>query len=181
MIYVYLNNKKLKLQLLLQLSKIDQLEKEKKYSEPIDIINTSVDELKETIRQRFLNLVSSIDKKNYIVSNEVLDSAIYKKFDERRHNADAKITGEDWSELDLMLNVAYPLFKKKIYLMCDNISYNQYCVCMLIKCKFAQCEIADIMNLSDEGISSIRRRLCKKCLIGENSKASDWDRFIYSL
>ena len=92
-----------------------------------------------------------------------------------------KITNSDWSELDEVINKAYPMFKKKIYMMCEGISYSHYCVCMLIKCKFAQCEIADIVNMSDKGVSSIRRRLCNKCSAGKNNKASDWDKFIYSL
>ena len=126
-------------------------------------------------------MISNQNKKQYIVHELILNSLIYKKFKDRSYNENSKIETEDWIKLDELINEIYPEFRNRIELLCNKLSQNQYRVSMLIKCKFAQVEIADIMNMSEEGVSSMRRRLSEKCFSGKNVRASDWDKFIYSI
>lgn len=179
-VFLSVKNRNLSLQLRLQLSKIDLLQKDKQNLEIVEP-DLSVDALKDLIRSKYIELTSNVNKQNYQVSPIILNSDIYNQFALRLTRITQKIGESEWGELDRVINEAYPDFKRNISVLCDKISNNNYRICMLIKCRFTQAEIGTIINMSDEGVSSVRRRLYKKCFPGMKCSASEWDKFIYSL
>ena len=87
---------------------------------------------------------------------------------------------QDWAELDNVINLAYPKFKTYLHIMHENISEQEYKICMLVKCKFGPKNIGILTFRDKTTVTSTRKRLYRKFFY-EEGKANDFDRFIYSL
>lgn len=86
---------------------------------------------------------------------------------------------EEWEEMEVRLNEAYPNFAGTLRGLCK-MSETEWHVCMLTKLRVAPTDIAKVMNKDASSISSIRKRLFQK-LFDKKGKPKDWDDYILSL
>ena len=85
----------------------------------------------------------------------------------------------EWEQLARQLDASFDHFTQKL-LQLGLLKEKELHTCMLIKAQFKNKEMAQLLCLSPEGISSIRRRLCARFLDGKK-EPKEWDRFILSL
>ena len=85
----------------------------------------------------------------------------------------------EWEQLARQLDASFDHFTQKL-LQPGLLKEKELHTCMLIKAQFKNKEMAQLLCLSPEGISSIRRRLCARFLDGKR-EPKEWDRFILSL
>ncbi|WP_298106715.1 tetratricopeptide repeat protein [uncultured Bacteroides sp.] len=85
----------------------------------------------------------------------------------------------EWEQLARQLDASFDHFTQKL-LQLGLLKEKELHTCMLIKAQFKNKEMAQLLCLSPEGISSIRRRLCARFLDGKR-EPKEWDRFILSL
>ena len=85
----------------------------------------------------------------------------------------------EWEQLARQLDTSFDHFTQKL-LQLGLLKEKELHTCMLIKAQFKNKEMAQLLCLSPEGISSIRRRLCARFLDGKK-EPKEWDRFILSL
>lgn len=60
------------------------------------------------------------------------------------------------------------------------MSQTEYRICMLIKCGVSLSEIQNILNMSKQNVSSVRKRLMKK-FFSVDAPPNKWDEYIRSL
>ena len=108
-------------------------------------------------------------------------SEIYKKLQNRVNSArgEAYIIPEEWDSLKELINPAYPTFFERLYSL-HTPNENELHVCILLKLQFRQADIARLLQLKPESISSIRRRLYQK-VTGSKGSPEMWDKIIDSL
>ena len=85
----------------------------------------------------------------------------------------------EWEQLARQLDTSFDHFTQKL-LQLGLLKEKELHTCMLIKAQFKNKEMAQLLCLSPEGISSVRRRLCTRFLDGKR-EPKEWDRFILSL
>ena len=85
----------------------------------------------------------------------------------------------EWEQLARQLDTSFDHFTQKLVQL-GLLKEKELHTCMLIKAQFKNKEMAQLLCLSPEGISSIRRRLCARFLDGKK-EPKEWDRFILSL
>ena len=90
-----------------------------------------------------------------------------------------RMKDEEWVEMEVRLNEAYPNFAGTLRGLCK-MSETEWQVCMLIKLRVAPKEIARVMNKDASSISSIRKRLFQK-LFDKKGKPKELDDYILSL
>lgn len=98
---------------------------------------------------------------------------------ERRVAAGDRLDDEDWKEMERQLNSAYPQFSRNLFGLI-RLSDTEYKVCMLVKMRIRQKDIATVLYKTPNAISSIRARLYQKVFL-KKGKATDWDDFIMTL
>ena len=108
-------------------------------------------------------------------------SEIYKKLQNRANSArgEAYIIPEEWDSLKELINPAYLTFFERLYSL-HTPNENELHVCILLKLQFRQADIARLLQLKPESISSIRRRLYQK-VTGSKGSPEMWDKIIDSL
>ena len=108
-------------------------------------------------------------------------SEIYKKLQNRANSArgEAYIIPGEWDSLKELINPAYPTFFERLYSL-HTPNENELHVCILLKLQFRQADIARLLQLKPESISSIRRRLYQK-VTGSKGSPEMWDKIIDSL
>ncbi len=112
------------------------------------------------------------------VENDFMNSDYY--FDiQRRIAARGHLDDEDWKEMERQLNSAYPQFTRNLFGLIK-LSDTEYKVCMLIKMRIQQKDIAKVLYKAPNTISSIRARLYQKVFL-KKGKSADWDDFIMTL
>ena len=117
---------------------------------------------------------------DYQLNEIIVTSEIYNKICDLLNKETPYLTKQDWDALDEVVNNAYPKFKTNLRIMYDNMSEQDYKICMLVKCKFGSKNIGKLTFKDITTISSSRKRLYEK-IFCEKGSASDFDRFIYSL
>lgn len=193
-------SKRKKLQLNIQLEKLEELKKEqyRKSTQFIEENNAKIEELED--RQRHTDQENSFLKKQLQRQQEIIlctnkqiefqieeceqarvalfNSDIYTHFKSLIHS-DKKLTDDDWIQLENAINSAYNGFVGKLYKL-HTISEHELHVCLLIKIDILPNDIANLTNHSKESIASTRRRLFEKVFLNKG-KPKDWDEFIMSL
>lgn len=108
-------------------------------------------------------------------------SDLYKQLQERTNSACGKayVAPEEWESLKEFINPAYPTFFERLHSL-HAPNDNELHVCMLLKLRFRPADIARLLQLKPESISSIRKRLYQK-VTGSKGKPEMWDKIIYSL
>ena len=98
----------------------------------------------------------------------------------RQHiEAGDNLTDDEWQELERQVNTTFTGFSRKLRSL-YNFSATEFRVCLLLKLRASNKDIAAVVNRAPESVSSIRNRLHKKVL-GPNGGAKEWDEFISSL
>lgn len=197
------HNKRKCLELKQQLGKLRIIEKENK--EKIDSFERYKAQ-KEELEKNLANINipdNSIQKKqlgqkiellNHILQQQVIEkeqekeaqefllrSNLYKELQRRANSVrgEAYIISEEWDSLKGLISPAYPTFFERLYSL-HTPNENELHVCMLLKLQFRQADIARLLQLKPESISSIRRRLYQK-VTGSNGSPEMWDKIIDSL
>lgn len=168
-------NKRLILELQLQLATVKQLKDEKERNK-----TPNKDELMSKLKAYFDEITSNENNKRACVHEYILSSKAYQDVLSSLDQKTAVITDSLWNELSEEVNTIHPDFKDTLYTLNRKLSDNEYHVCLLLKCGFAPTQIAHLTNHSQESVSSTRRRLCYKFFHVEG-KPSDCDSFIYSI
>ena len=107
-------------------------------------------------------------------------SDIYLRFKKYTNSSHAsRLTDKDWENLQTKIDECFDRFTYKLYGL-YRLSQTELHICLLLKAQFRNKEIASLINLSDEGITSIRRRLYAK-MFKEKGDAKKLNEFISSL
>lgn len=86
-----------------------------------------------------------------------------------------------WSEVEAVINEAYPGFTDRLQLLLPKMSGKEWQVSLLLKAQLTHQLIAEIICETQGGESNIRRRLSKKLFPSETPSSSKFDDFIGSL
>ena len=88
-----------------------------------------------------------------------------------------KLTDEDWEELKREIETAWPLFMDKLRSLYPNLNKRQMQVCLLTKIGLKPKLVAELVDLSEQGVGSLKRRLYEKAF-NEKGGTKDFDRSI---
>lgn len=172
--------------------KIESLERYKAQKEELEKDLTSADIPENSPQKRQIN--QKIELLNHILQQKAIEneqekeaqdylfnSDIYRKLQERANSArgEAYVNPEEWEILKELISPAYPNFFERLHSL-HTPNENELHVCLLIKLQFRQADIARLLQLKPESISSIRRRLYQK-VTTEKGAPEMWDKIIYSL
>ena len=172
-------NKKLKYQLALQLSRIEQLKPELSSHKTLDPAEETVTDLRMLLVEKYKQIVSSFDPSEYRVSDTILNSEAYMKMKAAVINS-ALPDASDWKELDEVVNSSCENFSQKLYNLYSGISELEYHVCLLVKCGFTPTEIGFLTCRTKGSIANLRRRLYSKIFFN-NGTPTDCDNLIMAL
>ena len=121
-------------------------------------------------------------RKRELAEKDFFSSDVYKHFKElSEKGTTSSLKAEDWKALQEQLDACYDGFTHKLDRLYSKMSERERQVCILVKAGFSKTEIANLVHLSSEGVSSVRRRLYAKVFKGANGGSKDWDAFILSL
>ena len=105
-------------------------------------------------------------------------SEIYALFRQKLATGQA-VTSAEWDRFAKQLDGTFDGFTQKLGRL-GQLKEKEWRASLLIKARFKNKEIAALLFLSPEGVSSLRRRLCAK-FFQNGSEAKEWDKFILSL
>ena len=88
-----------------------------------------------------------------------------------------KLTDEDWEKLKREIETAWPLFMDKLRSLYPNLNKRQMQVCLLTKIGLKPKLVAELVDLSEQGVGSLKRRLYEKAF-NEKGGTKDFDRSI---
>ena len=129
---------------------------------------------------KYANQKALLEQSKRKVSEEqFFVSTVYKHFKELLTREDPRVVCQDWKDLQVQLDECYDGFTHKLEAI-HKMSEREMQICLLLKAGFSKTEIAKLIHLSLEGISSVRRRLYAK-VFNDKGGAKDWDLFISSL
>lgn len=97
----------------------------------------------------------------------------------RRIEAGDNLKPDEWKEVEQRLKVVYPRFSNSLRSL-YHFSDTELQVCMLLKLRASNKEIAGVIKRAPDSVSSIRNRLYKK-VFGSDGGAKEWDEFIRKL
>ncbi len=171
-----------KLELSQQLIKIKQLESDIHFfSANLFQNETTAELLSEQIRNTIKEHSKNIEAEKYTVPLEILDSDIYKRLKQYYKDKTAvPISNDEWKSFDNLINTVHVNFKLKLIQLNSKLTEHEYHICLLLKCRFANSEIAFLTHKDKTSISQARKRLYKKMFLCEG-ESSEFDKFIYSL
>ena len=117
--------------------------------------------------------------KRKVSEEQFFASTVYEHFKELLTREKPRVVYQDWKDLQVRLDECYDGFTHKLEAI-HKMSEREMQICLLLKAGFSKTEIAKLIHLSLEGISSVRRRLYAK-VFNDKGGAKDWDLFISSL
>lgn len=88
-----------------------------------------------------------------------------------------KLTDEDWEKLKREIETAWPLFMDKLRSLYPNLNKRQMRVCLLTKIGLKPKLVAELVDLSEQGVGSLKRRLYEKAF-NEKGGTKDFDSSI---
>ncbi|ADV43219.1 tetratricopeptide repeat protein [Bacteroides helcogenes] len=191
--------KRRNLELKQQLEKLQNIEKENQEKiEFLEGYKSQKEELKKNLtnisipegnaREQKIELLNHILQQQVIEAEQekraqehLLCSDLYKKLQERANSVrgEAYITSEEWNSVREFISPAYPTFLERLYSL-HTPNENELHVCILLKLQFRPADIARLLQLKPESISSIRKRLYQK-VTGSKGNPELWDKIIHSL
>ena len=135
--------------------------------------------------QQQIDILSHMNRQVELEQNKRLldqdlfsQSEIYALFRQKLATGQA-VTSAEWSRFAEQLDSAFDGFTQKLGRL-GQLKEKEWRASLLIKARFKNKEIAALLFLSPEGVSSLRRRLCAK-FFQNGSEAKEWDKFILSL
>ena len=105
---------------------------------------------------------------------------IWRRLQELQTSADTfsmKLTQEEWEELKSEINAAWPLFMDKLHSLYPNLNMRQLQVCLLTKIGLKPKLVAELVDLSEQGVGSLKRRLYEKAF-NKSGGTKDFDSSI---
>jgi len=196
-------NKRKNLMLQQQMEKLRKIEKEnrekiaflEKYHSQKEELNKGItrinlpenNEQKQQLEQR-MELLNHIlqqqvieEEQEKLAQEQLFHSDLYRKLQERANSprGEAYVNSDEWKSLKAFIHPAYPKFFERLHSL-HTPSENELHVCILLKLRFRQADIARLLRLKPESISSIRKRLYQK-VTGEKGAPEMWDKIIHSL
>ena len=172
--------------------KIELLERSKSQKEELEKVLANISISEDSVQKRQLG--QKIELLNHILQHQKMEkeqekeaqeylfcSDLNKKLHERASSprGEAYITPSEWDLLKEFMAPAYPTFFERLYsLLTPN--ENELHVCILLKLQFRPADIARLLQLKPESISSIQRRLYQK-VTGSKGNPEMWNKIIYSL
>ena len=105
---------------------------------------------------------------------------IYRRMQEMQASTDAftmKLKDEEWEELKREIETAWPLFMDKLHSLYPNLNKRQMQVCLLTKIGLKPKLVAELVDLSEQGVGSLKRRLYEKAF-NEKGGTKDFDSSI---
>lgn len=172
--------------------KIEFLERYKTQKEELETSLANMNISDNSIQKRQLS--QKIERLNHILQQKTIEneqekeaqeylfaSEIYNVLLQRINSADGKayVTSGEWELLNDLISPAFPTFIERLHNL-HTPNENEFHVCILLKLKFRPADIARLLELKPESISSIRKRLYQK-VTGSNGKPELWDKIIHSL
>ena len=111
----------------------------------------------------------------------LFESEIYKELLRRINSANGKayVNSNEWELLNKLIPPAFPKFFERLHSL-HTPNVNELHVCILLKLQFRPADIARLLELKPESISSIRKRLYLK-VTGDKGAPELWDKIIHSL
>lgn len=172
--------------------KIETLERYYSQKKELDkgIAQISLPENEEEKRQ----LEQRTELLNHILQQQVIEeeqekkaqedlfhSDLYRTLQGRANSArgEAYVALDEWEPLKALVCPAYPNFFERLYSL-HTPNENELHVCILLKLQFRPADIARLLQLKPESISSIRKRLYQK-VTGDKGTPEMWDKIVYSL
>lgn len=172
--------------------KIEFLERYKTQKEKLETSLANINVSDNSIQKKQLS--QKIEWLNHILQQKTIEneqekeaqeylfkSEIYNELMKRIKSADGKayVTSAEWELLNDLISPAFPTFIERLYSL-HTPNENELHVCILLKLKFRPADIARLLELKPESISSIRKRLYQK-VTGSNGNPEIWDKVIHSL
>lgn len=179
-LWLYLHNRTLKFNLTMQLAEVNSLTSGNLRKEDFIPKKESAEQIRDKIISKYNQIIGNFDYDKYFVSDEILKSEIYNKLKQSLNYSYVKLGQSDWDSLSEVVNSSYPDFKFKLQILCNSISDFEYCICLLIKCKFTPTEIGKLTSHSIASITNARRRLFSKIFFRKGTPI-DCDNLIMSL
>ena len=172
--------------------KIELLEKYKSQKEELErsLANVAIPHNKVAHKR----VEKKIELLNHILQQKEIESEQEKEAKEDLFNSDlytqlharansvrgeAYVTSEEWEMLRELISPAFPTFFTRLYSL-HTPNENELHVCILLKIEFRPADIARLLQLKPESISSIRKRLYLK-VTGNAGAPELWDKIIHSL
>ncbi|MBR6263811.1 MAG: hypothetical protein IKR05_11435 [Prevotella sp.] len=90
-----------------------------------------------------------------------------------------KPSNDDWEKLDRLFHEIHPNFPETLQ-NTYHLSVNEYRLCQLVFAGISPKGIAVLMGYDKSNVTNMRKRMLAK-LIGVNGKASDFDKFLFSI
>ncbi|MBR2101465.1 MAG: hypothetical protein IJ928_01805 [Prevotella sp.] len=129
------------------------------------------------LRQMLSAYMPSMKKEDeWELSDEVFTSDIIKKL-HRKATKGKTATGDDFMELEELVNMAFPTFIPQIGNLCPRLRPQQHRLCLLTKLRFIPSEIATLMGKTPQAVSNMRSRACS-ALFGTERGTADFDQLI---
>lgn len=117
------------------------------------------------------------NEENTLLKQSLQCSSIYRKFHDAEKDDSIRITKEDWSELQTIINQTYDDFTVRFKHYYPALTDIELQVCLLIKSELTITGIARIVHRSKQMVSMCRSRLYKK-ITGNTGSAEELDDFI---
>ncbi|MDY3068350.1 MAG: hypothetical protein SOR57_01550 [Parabacteroides sp.] len=109
----------------------------------------------------------------------LINSSIYKRF-LQAGSEQRNVSENDWHELQQALDLAYPQFSERLFLLYPKMSEKERRICCLIKLSVPNNQMAVILCCTPSTITQARKRLYKK-ITGEDGSGEKLDRIITDL
>ena len=199
LIYIQYNKRK-KIQLKMQLEKLEYLKEEQyhKSNQFIEDNKRKIAELEAALqqsaqdndnkqkllaaqREQIIRLNSKVEadqKEQVLAETAFKQSDIYNKFHEAISNTSIKIETKDWEQLRTELDNCYKNFTLRLRAIYP-ISDMELKICMLLKTDISITGTAYLCARSKSAIVSARKKLYEK-VFKETGKPEQWDEFILS-
>ena len=180
LLYAMYRNRKLKLQLALQINNLMKIQNgDINENKILNNESITLQELQIEYHKEYNKLIQDIDPENYIIPDSILKSKVYQRI-KQNVALNKNISSNDLHKLDLLINDVHKSFTLKIRQFNNKISEHEHQICLLTKCKFSNIDISNITNRERSSITKAKTRLYFK-LFKEIGSAKDFDKFILSL
>lgn len=139
-------------------------------------LEQKIELLNHILQQKVIENEQEKEAQEYLFSSD-----LYKAFQARANSVrgDAYINSQEWNLIKELIAPAYPTFFERLQSL-HTPTDNELHVCILLKLRFRQADIARLLQLKPESISSIRKRLYQK-VTGSKGNPEMWDKIIHSL
>lgn len=132
-------------------------------------------EARRQLMQKNIEQAEALKAMEQKAASSLVNSEVYKRIIAPNY----RMKDADWAELAETINYSYPHFTTKL-----NELYRfkpaEYNLCLLLKAEIQLSQISILLVTSKQNVSSMRKRLYKKVLKGDEAPEC-WDRFVRCL